>query len=799
MADAFQGDAFQTDAFQLGGALSFSQVQARAGVMRAGLARAGYAVPNPIITINGVDVTDVILMDRLRLSLGKNDQGSTATFTIAPEADFTPVNDQRVTVCVGDTANPWFGGQVLRPVIRYVNSAQGDPLRFVDVECDDYGRMMDGHLVNAEFHQVSATLIARQLIAPSGFRSDAVAPDLPTVDAVIFNPGTTLRQALTTLANLIGGGGLFPDAFGIVHLWGPAGDQSARAGTPPAVLTSTTPTLLQAWAYTPDGSQRRTRAIVEGQSTSVLIGTPSGDTTIVIDASSPVDYLVIGGGAGGNSLGNHGGGGGGQVVIGTDVLSSGTYQVIVPAGGAANGNGGAGTFNAHTAPGGTAGSGLNGGGSAFGGGGGLAYGPFEAGGGGGGAAAGGQSAYVIPIDRYYGGAGGAGVYSALSGTPNYYGGGGGGNGPEGSGNGGIGGGGRGGQGGNPARNGDPNTGGGGGGGMATSGGSGAVYLSYPDGALDATGGTISHVGGRTIHAFLTPGTYSFIVSTVSYTSPPPVVKDLPIADPLRLDPNPGTVRIGPAFVTSYLSLGGATVLQGANPPGTTLRTDVAAPLVSGSLPVTDAHGAGMTAPGWVQVGSDQFLRYEGIDGPGTALTGIPVTGWGSLTIPLKSGTQVTWLGQINLSATGITLTNPIAKGAEIVQRVTVDDPAAQAALAAVDGSDGIREYYVAAGDLPVSGLVARGVAELNAFANITSSVPWETVDWNVRPGKLQQFAMPAFTGSLTIDRVDVTFPAVTYDDVTDLAALPSKRPIRFRCQASNIRSAGVLDAVSTET
>lgn len=810
MADAFQGDAFQADAFQMGGAASFAQVEARAGIMRAGMARAGYAIPNPVVTVNGIDRTAFVHLDTLRLSLGKNDQPSTATFTMTPDADFTPQNDERVTICVGDVSNPWFGGQILRPVARYVNSAQGDPLRFLDVECDDYGRALDGHLVNGEYHHVSATVIARAIVAGSGFRGDAIAPDLPTVDAVVFSPGTTARQALTTLANLIGGGGLFPDAFGVVHLWGPTGDVSPRAGTPPAPLTPTTPTLLQAFAYTPDGSQRRTRALVEGKSTSVLVGTPAGEFTATIDSSASVDYLVVGGGAGGNSAGNHGGGGGGQVVIGTEVLTSGTYQVIVPAGGAANSNGGAATFNAHTAPGGTAGSGLNGGGSALGGGGGLSYGPFEAGGGGGGAAQAGQSAYVIPIDRYFGGKGGDGVYTALAGSPAYYGGGGGGNGPEGSGNGGAGGGGRGGQGGNPAANGLPNTGGGGGGGMATSGGSGAVYLSYPEGALAATGGVISHLGGRTIHAFLTPGTFNFVVSTVTVIAPPPVVKDLPIADALQLDANPISgsvdgpfvyVRIGPALVVPYLGLGGATVQPGSNPPGTTLRADVTAPLAGGSLPVTDAHAAGMTAPGWVQVGSDQFLRYEGIDGPGTSLTGISTIpgAWGSLTVPLKSGTQVTWLSHINLSADGLVLTNPIAKGAEVVQHVVVNDPVAQAALAAIDGTDGIREYYVSAGDLPVTGLVARGVAELGAFAGITSSIPWETVDWNARPGRLQEFAMPAFTGTLTIDRVDVTFPATHYQDVTDLTTLPWKRPIRLRCQASNIRSAGVLDAVSTET
>jgi hypothetical protein len=54
-----------------------------------------------------------------------------------------------------------------------------------------------------------------------------------------------------------------------------------------------------------------------------------------------------------------------------------------------------------------------------------------------------------------------------------------------------------------------NLGGGGGGGGTTgaNGGSGVVIISYP-GAQIGTGGTVTSVGGNTIHTFTSSGTYT---------------------------------------------------------------------------------------------------------------------------------------------------------------------------------------------------------------------------------------------------------------------------------------------------
>ena len=135
------------------------------------------------------------------------------------------------------------------------------------------------------------------------------------------------------------------------------------------------------------------------------------------------------------------------------------------------------------------------------------------------------------------GVGGAGTQSSITGITTHYAGGGGG-GASGSlssvrtsGGSGGGGGGGGGPGYNPifsGTNGDTSTGGGGGGGgevpgTGGSGGSGIVVVRYLIGELaataKATGGLISYVSGKTIHQFLSSGTFTVTnhaLSSVDY-------------------------------------------------------------------------------------------------------------------------------------------------------------------------------------------------------------------------------------------------------------------------------------------
>lgn len=244
-------------------------------------------------------------------------------------------------------------------------------------------------------------------------------------------------------------------------------------------------------------------------------------------------YLVQGAGAGGGgddtNVTGGGGGGGGETHEGTVALTVQSYPVVVGVGGAggmAIGVAGSeSSFNGVTSDGGSpgGGGGANGGSGAVGGGGGgddsttsgtggtgttSTGGAGGSNGGGGGGGSRGNGANGPGFNT--GGNGGAGLNSSISGTPTGYGGGGGGGAYATPGTNAYGGGtgatltGAGG-------NATANTGGGGGGGrFGFDGGDGAdgvVVISYPTDALTATGGTITVVGGQTIHTFVADGTF----------------------------------------------------------------------------------------------------------------------------------------------------------------------------------------------------------------------------------------------------------------------------------------------------
>jgi len=225
--------------------------------------------------------------------------------------------------------------------------------------------------------------------------------------------------------------------------------------------------------------------------------TATGTSTLTVSCpnSLSVDYLVIAGGGGGDQTGHAGGGGAGGYLTGSDTLSNASYSIVVGAGGIGRGfppptNGDPSSFNGHAATGGGNGAGGNGGsgggaddinhtqgsGTAGQGNNGGLRNATAAGGGGGGSQVGASAS------TNFGGKGGDGISSSITGSPVTYCGGGGGTGDAGSGAGGAGGGGAANYG-STGSPGSPNTGGGGGGGANTTpgnGGTGVVIIRYLD-------------------------------------------------------------------------------------------------------------------------------------------------------------------------------------------------------------------------------------------------------------------------------------------------------------------------------
>ncbi|MFM8495579.1 MAG: autotransporter-associated beta strand repeat-containing protein [Planctomycetia bacterium] len=412
--------------------------------------------------------------------------------------------------------------------------------------------------------------------------------------------------------------------------------------------------------------------------------TSAANTTALDITAVTIEYLVVGGGGGGAGLegAGGGGGGGGYVVSGSTTLASRQTAVVVGAGGAAGGNGGvtggASSFTnpltAVTAAGGAGGGydftgGTAGGSSAstidgvttsYTGGNPNSTAARRAGGGGAGAGGNGTNAAANT-----GGIGGVGIASAISGTSTYYGGGGGG-GAEYAGStptpgaGGLGGGGRGagnvsGQTGFSASvAGTPNTGGGGGGAggvnnvasgyNGAAGGSGVVIMRYA-GPQIATGGTVTTVGGDTVHTFTSAS------DALTFTSTPTA----------RLD---GVVGGAGGFTWSSfgdLTLGGANTYEGGtiiSDGGVYAGHDTA--FGSGTVTIATAWGR-VGAAANVSIANPIALDAAGVFDSGAftpTVTGV-IAGVGSLT---KQGSGTLTLSGTNTYAGGTTVSAGTLRG-----------------------------------------------------------------------------------------------------------------------------------------
>ena len=328
-----------------------------------------------------------------------------------------------------------------------------------------------------------------------------------------------------------------------------------------------------------------------------------------LDTASPKNYnltavevLVVAGGGGGGGRSGGGGGAGGLIYNSNFSVSSGSAISVTigsgGSGGAGSGppgsDGGNSIFGSLTAIGGGGGgsdgatggrSGGSGGGGKYGsvGGSGTSGQGFAGGSGtsntwkaGGGGGAGGVGLNGVG-GTHKCGDGGPGLGFGISGTFTYYaGGGGGGSHNSGAGGccddvsarglGGIGGGRNGGipGGSNAGDNGTANTGGGGGGGSTISGGGGAggnggsgiVIVRYP-GPQKAIGGTVTSIGGYTIHTFTTVGSTTF-TPLVLVTTNDSAISGLP---DLSGRGNLATTVNGPTYSSAN---GGSIVFDGTN-------------------------------------------------------------------------------------------------------------------------------------------------------------------------------------------------------------------------------------------
>ena len=257
---------------------------ARSNKARAGAARSGYLLPEtappkiPAIVIDGAltgaGAARRVLIDSLTIHDQLNEVPNTCTFTVQGDR---PVEGTEIVIAYGTPANTvrLFAGTILRGTQIYV--AQKPTNVLWQVEAIDYTWALNRRLVIAQYTNQSASAIAADLVAtwapPGGGFTTAIEAGLPVLDQISFT-NTPLMEALTQLATRIGGYAEC-DYFKAIALW------VTPTGVPPQDLTPGHGSL-QEFQVTRDLSQVVTRALVEGGGVTALAAIPPGATRIPV-------------------------------------------------------------------------------------------------------------------------------------------------------------------------------------------------------------------------------------------------------------------------------------------------------------------------------------------------------------------------------------------------------------------------------------------------------------------------------------------------------------------------------------
>lgn len=191
----------------------------------------------------------------------------------------------------------------------------------------------------------------------------------------------------------------------------------------------------------------------------------------------------------------------------------------------------------------------------------------------------------------------------------------------------------------------------------------------------------------------------------------------------------------------------ATVTSDAAVGDTTLSVSTTT-----GLPTLVGGGAGI-----VQVGH-QFLSYSGTSG-GNTLTGIPASGEGSILSAILTDEDVILPRYLQLDAGSPSSTRVAQEhvaGAAAKSVRCRNDTSAQSALAALDGSDGVRESYRLDDRDDYLIAAATGDAELVQWSTPITTISLQTQDVNVRVGRLLPVNVGSVNASFRIQRMSIS-------------------------------------------
>lgn len=209
-------------------------------------------------------------------------------------------------------------------------------------------------------------------------------------------------------------------------------------------------------------------------------------------------------------------------------------------------------------------------------------------------------------------------------------------------------------------------------------------------------------------------------------------------------------------------------------------------VLAGSIELIVAGtGAFSSAGGWAIIGNGtQVIRYTGVTG--SKLTGIPATGTGSIVATIGYNSTVTaapCLRGIPASGPG-SIAYAIKKGDAVNLVVQVDDVAAQSALAALIGGDGIQEAAIQDGRLAATEAIARAEAWLALKRDVLVTIRYTTRDINTRAGRTQTVNIGA---PFNITDTDFMIQTVTESGFDPTRGAGPDRMPTFAVVASSVR------------
>jgi hypothetical protein len=241
--------------------------EAICNVARCGASRCGNYKPRVIIKLGGTDISRLVHKSSIKITDIINEQPSTASFEIRL-GSITPLEGNSLTIYLGTTQHPIFGGRIMSTDLDLPRQAQRYPrmtLNCVDATWDIDTLAWTPLTAVDAVESTSASSLVMMLLdqTEATYTVDSIEPDMPVIPSFRVSLDEPFSSQITRLMRTIGGW-WFVDADRVTHAFVTA---SSFDKTPLAVTDSS-----PFWGFKRhrDISQMRTSYNVFGGSGAVL-------------------------------------------------------------------------------------------------------------------------------------------------------------------------------------------------------------------------------------------------------------------------------------------------------------------------------------------------------------------------------------------------------------------------------------------------------------------------------------------------------------------------------------------------